>query len=107
MLPSPSAGWATPSPQQYCLLAGPFDLPAQSEQVLQFSPGSQMPLPHTGPPPLQSTAQLPLLSGGWQIESPQQVLPGGTGVVVQLRPPEVQRASLHVTGFCPSPSPQQ
>jgi hypothetical protein len=43
--PLPSADCCVPSPQQYLPDGGPFDLPPQSLQLLQFSPGSQMPSP--------------------------------------------------------------
>jgi hypothetical protein len=48
--PPPSGGCGMPSPQQNRPEGGPLCLPSQSLlQVRQVSPGSQVPLPHTGP----------------------------------------------------------
>ena len=77
---------------------------AQSAWPLQLS---SAPLPQISAPSAQSSAQLAQLSPFEQVSSPQQKLPGAVGLVVQAKPPELQRASEQVTGFEPPPSPQQ
>ena len=78
----PSAGCATPSPQQYRLFGGPVTTLAQSApQVWQLSPGSQIPSPqllaHSGAAAQSESAQS--IAASQSASRPSIQLPSAAG----------------------------